>query len=687
MSPVSTARAVSQRRSSSRDAQAALRAGARLSIVRADLDGRFASPAACDKESLDMLEGMRAAHQSWVGRSLMAVLMGLIVVSFAIWGIGDIFRGFGAGRLARVGGTEISSDAYRNAYQTELQRLQRRARQPITNEQARAAGLDRQVLGRLIAEAALDQETAKLGLAMGDKEIAKAIENDPSFRAPGGQFDRDRFNDAIRDAGYTERTFVREQRHVYLRQEIVQAVAGGLTAPDSFLNAVHRFQDETRTVEVLLLPSASVGEISAPSAEALQKYFDDRKKNFHAPEYRKLNVLAVTPATLAKADTVSDEDARKLYEEVKGQRYGTPETRQIQQIPFDTPEAAAESRAKIANGATFESIAAERKLSDKDIDLGTLQKTGLGDPAIANAAFALKEGEISQPVKGQFTHVLLRAVKVNPGQFKPYETFANDLKRELAAKQTAPEVRRIHDLIEDKRAAGQNLNDAAKAAGLEPRVIEAIDAAGRDKTGVLVSGLPDMSAVLKAAFASDIGADNDTVTTADSGYVWFEVAGIEPGRDRKLEEVKEQVEKNWRDEEVGRALAAKAADIVKGLQAGGSLADVAKAQGAAVQTVSGVKRSGGGGLLPQVVAAIYNTTNGGAGSAAAPNGRIIFKVTGSEVPAFDASTAAMKSAAANSRAAIAEDLVNQYLGKLQSDLGVTVNEAALRQATGANNEY
>lgn len=634
-----------------------------------------------------MLEGMRAAHQSWIGRSLMAVLMGLIVVSFAIWGIGDIFRGFGAGRLARVGDVEISTEAYRTAYQNELQRLQRRARQPITNEQARAAGLDRQVIGRMVSEAALDQQTRKLGLAMGDKDIAKAIETDPSFRAPGGQFDRDRFNDAIREAGYTERSFVREQRNVYLRQEIIESLTAGIAAPAAFLEGVHRFQEEARTVETLLLPTASVGEIAAPAADALQKYFDDRKKNFHAPEYRKLSILAVTPATLAKADAVSDADARKLYEDVKAARYGSPETRQLQQIPFDTPEAAAEARAKIAAGASFEEIATARKLTAKDIDLGTLTRSAVADPAVAAAAFALPEGEISQPIKGQFANFLVRVVKITPGQFKPYEQFAVELKRELATRQTGPEVKRLHDLIEDKRAAGQTLAEAAKAAGLEPRLIDAVDAAGRDKAGALIADVPDMAAVLKAAFASEVGADNDTVMTKDGGYVWFEVGGIEPTRDRTLAEVKAQVEKAWRDEEIGRQLTAKAAEIVKAAQAGGALADAAKAQGGEVRVVAGVKRTGGGNLPMSVVAGIYNTQVGGVGSAAAPNGRMVFKVTETQTPPADLSSAAMKSAATTARGAIAEDILNLYLSRLQSDLGVSINEAALRQASGGSNEY
>ena len=105
-----------------------------------------------------MLEGLRVASQNWIGRTIMALVMGVIVVSFAIWGVGDVFRGFTAQRLAKVGCGEITVEAYRSAYQNELRRLQQRMRRAITNEEAHRSGLDLQVLERLITEVALDQK-------------------------------------------------------------------------------------------------------------------------------------------------------------------------------------------------------------------------------------------------------------------------------------------------------------------------------------------------------------------------------------------------------------------------------------------------------------------------------------------------------------------------------------------------
>src|SRR6202023_3267100 len=134
-----------------------------------------------------MLQSMRDSAQGWLGRVVMATLMVLIIISFGIfWSIGDVFRGFGSNNLARVGGIEIGADTFRNAYQTELQRQQRMERRNITNDEAHQNGLDRQVLSRLVGEAALDDQARRLGLAVSDEAIGKAIVNDDNFKGMMG---------------------------------------------------------------------------------------------------------------------------------------------------------------------------------------------------------------------------------------------------------------------------------------------------------------------------------------------------------------------------------------------------------------------------------------------------------------------------------------------------------------------
>src|SRR6202140_1613014 len=151
-----------------------------------------------------MLRGMRKASSNWLGKTIMAVVMGALIFSFGIWGIADIFRGFGQSTLATGGHTEISLNEFRQLYTDRLQQIGRQFGRPLTMEQARAFGFDCQVLQQTIAEAALDEQARRLGLGQSDAETMRTIFADPSFKSVGGSFDPARFQATIRQYGFTE---------------------------------------------------------------------------------------------------------------------------------------------------------------------------------------------------------------------------------------------------------------------------------------------------------------------------------------------------------------------------------------------------------------------------------------------------------------------------------------------------
>ena len=121
-----------------------------------------------------MLESIRNASQGFVGKAIMTIVMGFIIVSFVIWGVGDMLRGFSPSTVASVGSAKISAQDYRIAYDRAIQQYQRRLRRPFTNEEARQVGLDRSVLRQLLNEAAVDDEAGKLGLAFPTKLCARS---------------------------------------------------------------------------------------------------------------------------------------------------------------------------------------------------------------------------------------------------------------------------------------------------------------------------------------------------------------------------------------------------------------------------------------------------------------------------------------------------------------------------------
>ena len=540
----------------------------------------------------------------------------------------------------------------------------------------------------MISEAALDQKVRELNLAMSDDTIGRMILDDTAFKGSDGRFDRTRFNDILRDNGFSELSFVREQRKNYLRQDVAETVNGRMPVPLALQEAIHRYSYETRTIDYIVLPEAAAGTLAPPKADELQTWFEIRKSNWRTPEYRKLVTLTVTPNSVADAAAVSDADARAQYERVKGDRFGTAETRNVQQLVFATEDAAKAARAKLDAGTSFLDIAKEQGRSLEDISLGQVARATILDAAVAEAAFTTAAGKISAPVKGRFGTVLVKVDNIIAGQTKPYETVAAELKQEIALTRARTKVMQIRDAVEDERSSGKTLAEAAQKANLPVVTIESVTAMGADKAGKAVD-VKEAESVLRAVFASDIGVDNEAVNTRDNGYVWFEILGIEPARDRTLDEVKDEVLKAWHEDEVRRVLTSKAIDLVKAMDGGETLAKIAKEHGGMrVQTAKDVSRSGGGDLAPTVVAQIFNLPVGRAGSAAGEGlTRILFKINDAAVPAFDPTTEQAKAIAGQLSQNLGNDVLLQYIGKLQSDLGVKINGSALTLAVGGGDPY
>lgn len=627
---------------------------------------------------------MRKASSNWLGKTVMSVMFGVLIISFGVWGIADIFKGFGQSSLAKIGKTEITTEQFRNLFTDKLQQIGRRFGRPLTTEQARQFGLDRQVLQEVISDAALDETARRMGLGQSDADIVRAISSDPTFKGLDGKFDHERFVQTIRQAGYTEQRFIAEQRRVAMRRQLTGTVVAGIEPPKTQVEALVRFQNEQRSANYVKLTAAQAGTIAPPSPEALATYFDERKQLFRAPEYRKIAVLTLTPDELAKTITVSDEDAKKVFEQ-RRERYATPEKRQVFQIPFPNADEAKAARERIAAGTAFEDIAKERKLTTADTDLGNVAKASIGDSAIADAAFALAPDTVSQPVKGTLITALLKVTKVEPGTNPTYESVAPTIKREIALERARAQMQDLHNKIEDERGGGSNIAEAAQKLGLKATTIEAIDRSGRGPDGKPVAGLPQGVDIVAPAFASNIGVENEPVQY-NGGELWFDVLGVTPSRDRTLDEVKDQVETRWRDEQISTRLRAKATEIVGKLEKGAALDAEAAATGLKVETAKLFKRDSDAKDIPErLVTAAFRTPKDGVGQTEGSGGSewIVFKVTDVVVPPVDLASEDVKKLTEGLRRAEMEEQLTAYIAKLETEIGVTINQNAFATATGA----
>ena len=613
----------------------------------------------------------------------MTIAMGALIVSFGIWGIADIFRGFGQSTLATVGSTEISVNEFRQLYTDRLQQLGRQFGRPLTQEQARAFGFDRQLLEQTLAEAALDEEARRLGLGQSDAETMRIIFSDPNFKGTNGQFDPQRFQYMIRQFGFTEARYLADQRRVSLRRQIAGTLSAGLEPSKTLIEASSHFQNEQRSIEYIKLGAAQAGTIDPPSPEALAGYFDEHKAQFRAPEYRKIVFVVLTPEEIGKWSDVSDDDARKLYDQRK-EHLGTPEKREVSQIVFPNMDEAAAARARIASGTSFDDIAKERKLSPADVDLGLVSKSGILDPAFADAAFSLPSGEVSQPVQGRFGVALIKVGTIQPATQPSYESLAPQLKREIAAARARDQVASLRDKFEDERGGGASVAEAAQKLGLAATTIDAVDRAGKLPNGQ-PANIPQGLNVVAQAFNSDVGVDNEPISYR-GGYVWYDVLGITPPRDRTLDEVKDQVEARWREDQVASRLRAKATELVQKVGDTGKLADEATSLGLKAETATGLKRDGSvPGLPSNVIAAAFKTAKDSVAQAAGDSDSewIVFRVTDVTVPPVDFASDETKKLKETLQRTLSDEQLAAYVTKLEKNIGTKINEEAFAQATGA----
>jgi peptidyl-prolyl cis-trans isomerase D len=618
-----------------------------------------------------------------MGRAVMGVVMTLLAGSFAVWGINDIFSGFGRSTLAKIGGTEIPIEQFRQTYNDRLQQIDRELGHPLPPDQATALGLDRQVLGQMIGQAGLDQRARQMGLGISDAEIARHITTDPNLQTVNGQFDRQRFLDVLRNMGYSEKRFVAEQRQTVLRRQIIDSVSGDMTPPKAWLDAINQFQNEQRSIEYLALGPAQAGDIPQPTADQLSKYFDEHKFQFRAPEYRKIDVITVTPAELAKWMEISDDDIKHAYDE-RHASFITPEQRHVEQIVFSNMADAQAGADRLKDGTTFTALAAERGIKELDIDLGTVTKMGMVDPAVAEAAFALKEGEVSAPVAGQFGAVIVTVLKIVPEVTKTLAEVTPQLRNDIALERAKTQVQDTHDKIEDDRAGGSSLEEAAAKLKLPVTTYAAVDRSGRDPDGKPAVNLPHGAEVIAAAFASDVGVDNDPIE-ADGGFVWYDVAAITPAHDRPLDEVKSEVEQHWRNDETASRLKAKAADLLDKAKSGTPLEALASANGLKVETANDLKR---GGTTPDIAAkmtdAVFHTAKEAVASAVGnmPEQWIVFRVTDVKTPSPEPNSPDATRAAQTVKQQMTDDTMGQYVTWLEDNLGTSINTAVLAQAMG-----
>ncbi|MDX8495415.1 peptidyl-prolyl cis-trans isomerase [Mesorhizobium sp. VK22B] len=627
-----------------------------------------------------MLGLLRSAAGTWVAKALLS----LLVVSFAVWGISGRLSGTLGGHhsVITAGGTTVSINEYRLAYDRQINMLSQQYGQRITHEQAKLLGLDNQVLAQLVSGAVLDEQARKLGLGLSKDRLAELTREDPAFKGPSGQFDRRTFEYLLRQVGMRPEDYLRNRSQVAVRQQIVEAISDGLKAPQTFLKAVALYRGEDRTIDYLVLPKTLVQPIEAPSDSALKTYFEANKKNYAAPEYRKFSYIRLEPQDIMDPTAVTDSQVADDYNKNKA-RYTTPEMRTIEQLVFKTPDAAKAAYDSLKTGATFDKIVTAEGKTQADTLLGTLAKEKIADKAVADAAFSLNANEVSPVVQGAFGPVLLRVTEIKPQVVKPLSEVSDQIRKDLALGEASRILLDVHDSYEDTRASGASLAQAADKLKLKVVTIDAIERTGQRPDGTIVNDLPQSADLIKAVFEAEPNQENEGLTTADNGFVFYEVQSITPARDRTLDEVRQKVAADWTAAETDKRLDAKAKELEKRLKAGTTLDVIAGELKLEKQTKRGLKREADDADFgKEGAAAMFGVGEGGTGVIPSPtgDGQILFKVAEVFEPAGADGSSVPDDAQKSFSAGMSDDLLDQLVAQLQSQYDVRIDPSAVSQA-------
>ena len=629
-----------------------------------------------------------ATLRKGAARTFGLILVALLVVSFAIWGIADIFTGYGRQTLIEVGDTDISPQDYQRAQQDVLRTMSQDAGRALSLQEARAAGLDQRVLERLVGGAAVDTHASHLGLSISDEALLEQITKDPSFQDGTGNFSPLAFQAAMRNIGMSEAEYLQTLREQTLRRQLLITVGEVASSPKAVIDALNRFNEERRILKYVLVPKSAAEAPGDPTEEDLKSYYENHKPTFTQPEYRRVGLIAVTPETVRGELNITEADLKASYE-AKKDTLGQAETRRVQQIALPSKDEADKVAAKIASGTDFVEAAKELGLSESDINLGTVTKKDLADSIVADEAFKLDKDEVSKPVTGKLGGVvLLRVTEITPGKIPTFEEAKSDIEKELVKEQASGAIFDMHDKVEDELASGATLEETAGKLKLDYVVVDQVDRTGSKPDGTQLEA-PAQKELLNGIFVTDAGIENDPIDARDEGVVWYEVLGVTPEALKPFDEVRSEVEKGWRGEATRNQVKTYTQKLISELNSGSkTLEDIATDLGQEVLPTSALKRDDiTVNVLPPAVQQAFTLPKGGYGSAASgvDEGRIVFQVDDIvEPPEVD--PRALKQLGARIGLLYSEDIIAEYFSELEQTYGVKINRPALARLTGTGEE-
>ncbi|RKT45067.1 SurA N-terminal domain-containing protein [Thiocapsa rosea] len=523
-----------------------------------------------------MLQAIRERAQGW----LAWVIVGFISIPFALWGIQSYLGVGGEPVVATVNGVEITDrDLSRRAQQARIELRERlgAAYDPALFEEGR---LRAEVLDDMIRQTLLLDVSNRIGMRVSDEEVRIQILAEPAFQRDG-RFDRESYERLLRLQGLSPAQFEEQLRQQLIGNQLLRAVVGSELITSRELDDYRRLSGQTRELSYALMPAADFQSDAPIGEDEIQAFYEANAARFQSPEMVKLDYLVLDVAELAKGAEIRDDELLRVYEQDQS-RFGQPELRSVRHllvtVPQDADEASAQAveaqvqaiRERILAGEAFDEVARAESQdpgsASEGGSLGTIEQ-GIMDPVFDMVAFALPEGELSQPVRTRFGYHLIEVTEIIPPAVKSFEEVKEELRAEVS-RQRAESL--FYDLGERLANVAyetpDSLEPAADELGLTLQQSDWIGRAGGE--GVLahprVTGAAFSDEVLVGRTNSDlIEPERDVLRAVVLRVADHRVAAVRP-----LDEVRDEIAEELRSERARESALQAAGTAVEQLRQG-----------------------------------------------------------------------------------------------------------------------
>jgi len=629
-----------------------------------------------------MLEFMRKSANT----IFIKAFLGLLILSFAAWGIGDIFRGRAANTaVATVGKTEIPVEAFRAEFARELQRMSQIFGQEISREQGQAMGIGNLLVGRLVQSALINENARDIGLMITDTQILDEIKLTPEFFNEAGQFDRNIFINTLNRNGFTEDSYVARVRQNMARQQYLGPIREGALAPKPLVAALYAHAAEQRTAEVIRIDHANLLNVKMATDAELMQYHKDNAANFMAPEYRTITAIVLQGATIAEGIAVTEDDIQAAYDEREAD-YLTPEKRQLRQVMTNDEASAKKAKTLLDGGKAIAEVASEVGANPAMIEIGDFTTADASNLSadIATAVFGLAKGGRTEALQSPLGWHVFEVVEITPSVVKPLSEVHDDLAKVVKMDRALTSLYDMSNKAEDLLGGGMTFEEAANALGITATHIAAADAQGFGEDGKAIEQ-PYLTDVIKQAFQLNEGQDGQMAETADgNAFVVVRVDAVKAPALYPLETVKKEVATAWDAKKRADMAVALAKAAQERLQAGEDATAVAQSIGFKATATKPFTRDGKGleqnALPANVIENLFTIKTGDATSAEGTGAHTVARLSAITPATPDNGSTIYRAVQDKALTDMQGDLLSQLSVALEGSYGVTINQKALNDA-------